>query len=59
MKLSKENQIKGTVHEVKGTVKEKAVKVTNNTDLQTDGHDERLARKVQKKLWQVEKVLER
>ena len=54
-----EGWIKGTFHEVKGKVKEKAGKVTNNPDLKAEGHAEKLGGKVQKKLGQMEHVLEK
>jgi len=44
---------------VKGTVKEKAGQVTKNTDLEDKGHAEKLAGKVQKKVGQIEQVLEK
>jgi uncharacterized protein YjbJ (UPF0337 family) len=42
---------------VKGKVKEKAGQLTNNSDLETEGQEEKLGGKVQKKIRQVEKVL--
>jgi hypothetical protein len=36
-------------HEVKGKVKEKAGQLTNNIDLEADGQDKKIHRKVQKK----------
>jgi uncharacterized protein YjbJ (UPF0337 family) len=50
---------KASVDEVKGNVKEKAGKVTNNPDLKAEGHAEKLRGKVQKKLGQMEHVLEK
>ena len=44
---------------MKGNVKEKAGKVANNPDLKSEGHAEELRGKVQKKLGQVEQVLEK
>jgi uncharacterized protein YjbJ (UPF0337 family) len=40
-------------------VKEKAGKVTNNPDLKAEGHAEKLRGKVQKKLGQMEHVLDK
>jgi len=37
MKSSTENEAKGKFHEVKGKIKEKAGKATNNPDLEVDG----------------------
>ena len=59
MKASEDDQIKGTFHEVKGTLKEKAGKVTNNPDLTGEGQGEKLAGKIQKKVGQIERVLEK
>lgn len=58
MKPSTKDQIAGKAHELKGAVKEAAGKATNNPDLETEGQAENLAGKVQKKVGQVEKVLE-
>ncbi len=59
MKPSNEDQIKGTAHEVKGTLKEKAGELLHNPDLQAEGQDEALAGKVQQKVGQIEKVFEK
>jgi uncharacterized protein YjbJ (UPF0337 family) len=59
MKPSTKDQIKGKFHEVKGEVKKKAGQVTNNPDLKAEGQAENLAGKIQKKVGQIEKVLEK
>jgi uncharacterized protein YjbJ (UPF0337 family) len=59
MKASTENEIAGKVHEVKGEIKEKAGRLTNDPDLEGDGFGEKIAGKVQKKIGQVEKVIEK
>jgi uncharacterized protein YjbJ (UPF0337 family) len=59
MKESTKDQLKGTAHEVKGKIKEKAGQVTNDPDLKAEGQAENLVGKVQKKVGQVEKVLEK
>ena len=59
MKSSTKDQVEGKLHEVKGEVKEKIGKVTNNPDLAAEGKGEKLSGKVQKKVGQVEKVLEK
>jgi uncharacterized protein YjbJ (UPF0337 family) len=59
MKPSTNDQIKGNLHELKGKVKEKAGKLTNNPNLAAEGQDENFAGKVQKKVGQIEKVLEK
>jgi uncharacterized protein YjbJ (UPF0337 family) len=59
MKPSTEDEIAGRVHEVKGTIKEKVGKSTDDTDLEGEGIGEKIAGKVRKKIGQVEKVLEK
>jgi uncharacterized protein YjbJ (UPF0337 family) len=57
MKPSTENEIAGKVHEVKGTIKEKVGKLTDDPDLEGEGIGEKIAGKVRKKIGQVEKVV--
>ena len=59
MKASRKDDVAGKIHEVKGTVKEKVGKLTNNPDLEAEGAVEKVAGKVQKKIGQVKKVLGR
>jgi uncharacterized protein YjbJ (UPF0337 family) len=59
MKPSTEDQIKGSLHELKGKAKVKAGQVTNNPDLAAEGQNEKVAGKVQKKIGQIEQVLEK
>jgi uncharacterized protein YjbJ (UPF0337 family) len=59
MKQSSKDQAEGTIHEVKGKVKEKVGRATNNPNLQDEGTDEKVAGKVQKKVGQVERVFEK
>jgi uncharacterized protein YjbJ (UPF0337 family) len=54
-----EDEIAGRVHEVKGTIKEKVGKLTNDPDLEGEGIGEKIAGKIQKKIGQVEKVFEK
>jgi len=58
MKPSSQNQIKGAFHEVKGKTKQALGRVTNNPNLEVEGQAEKIAGKVQKKVGQIEKVLE-
>jgi uncharacterized protein YjbJ (UPF0337 family) len=58
MKNSTKDQAEGTLHEVKGKVKEKLGHATNNPRLQNEGTNEKVGGKIQKKVGQVEKVLE-
>jgi uncharacterized protein YjbJ (UPF0337 family) len=59
MKTSTKDQIEGKFHELKGDAKQKAGQVTNNPNLETKGQTEKVAGKVQKKVGQIEKVLEK
>jgi uncharacterized protein YjbJ (UPF0337 family) len=56
-KPSTKDQAEGTLHDLKGTVKEKAGQVMNDPDLEAEGQAEKIAGKVQKKVGEVEKVL--
>ena len=59
MKPSSKDKVAGTIHEVKGAVKEKVGRLTNNPDLEIEGAVEKVAGSVQKKIGQVKKVLGR
>jgi uncharacterized protein YjbJ (UPF0337 family) len=59
MKPSTKDQIEGKLHEVKGKVREQVGQGTNNPDLAAEGQAEKLGGKVQKKVGQIEKVLEK
>ncbi|MGA2194098.1 MAG: CsbD family protein [Bryobacteraceae bacterium] len=59
MNPSTNDQIEGTFHEVKGKIKQKAGQMANNPDLESEGQVENLGGKVQQKVAQVEKVLEK
>jgi uncharacterized protein YjbJ (UPF0337 family) len=59
MKPSIENEIAGKVLEVKGKIKEKVGRLTNDPDLEGEGIGEKIAGKVQKKIGQLEKVVEK
>jgi len=59
MKPSTTDQIQGALHELKGDVKKKAGQVTNNPNLEAEGQSEKVAGKIQKKIGQIEKVLEK
>ena len=56
MKNSSKDQAAGKAHEVKGAVKQKLGRVTNDPQLESEGLDEKISGKVQKKIGQVEKV---
>ncbi len=59
MKDSTKDKAKGKVHEVKGSVKEKAGRATNNPNLEAEGQDEKISGTIQKKVGDVEKVFEK
>ena len=58
MKQSTKDKAKGTFREVKGKVKEKVGRATNNPDLEAEGLGEKIGGKVRKAIGQVEKVLD-
>jgi uncharacterized protein YjbJ (UPF0337 family) len=57
MKPSTKDEVAGKIHEVKGAVKEKVGKLTNDPDLEAEGIVEKVAGKIQHKIGQVKKVL--
>jgi len=56
MKSSSRDKAEGTLHEVKGKVKEVVGEITDNSELEAEGTDEKIAGKVQKKIGEVKKV---
>jgi uncharacterized protein YjbJ (UPF0337 family) len=59
MKDSTKDKVAGAVHEAKGAVKEKIGRSTNDPALETEGTDEKVGGKIQKKVGDVEKVFEK
>jgi uncharacterized protein YjbJ (UPF0337 family) len=59
MKASTKDQVQGKYHEASGAVKEKIGSAIGKPNLEARGQDEKVAGKVQKKVGQVEKVLEK
>jgi uncharacterized protein YjbJ (UPF0337 family) len=59
MKDSTRDKIAGTVHQVKGAVKEKVGRANNDPALANEGTDERVGGKIQKKVGDIEKVFEK
>jgi uncharacterized protein YjbJ (UPF0337 family) len=57
MKSSTKDQAEGTLHELKGKIKEVAGKLSDNPELEAEGTGEKIAGKVQEKIGQVKKVL--
>ena len=56
-KPSTKDQLEGSLHDLKGSVKQKAGQMVNDPDLEAEGETEKIAGKIQKKIGQVEKVL--
>ena len=59
MTQSTKDQIEGTLHKAKGTVKETLGQVLNSPGLTAEGQDEKLDGKVQTKVGQIKKVFEK
>ncbi len=58
MKNSTKDQVQGKLHQVKGTLKEKAGQIINSPGLEAEGQMEKTAGKVQQKVGQIEEVLD-
>lgn len=59
MTNSTKDKIQGTIHEVKGSVKEKMGQVTSNPTLTGKGKSEKVAGTLQKKMGEIEEVFEK
>jgi uncharacterized protein YjbJ (UPF0337 family) len=59
MKQSTKDEIKGNLQAAKGSIKKTVGQVTRNPNLTAQGQNEKLAGKVQRKVGQIEKVLEK
>ncbi len=59
MNQSTKDEIKGNLQAAKGTIKETVGQVTHNPNLTAQGQNEKLAGKVQRKVGQIENVLEK
>ena len=59
MKTSTKDHAEGTFHQIKGKIKEVAGKLSDNPKLEGEGLGEKIAGQVQKKVGQVERVLEK
>ena len=57
MKSSTKDQVEGTFHHMKGTLKEGAGKLSDNKELEAEGAGEKISGTVQEKIGQVKKVL--
>jgi len=56
---STHDHAEGTVHQVKGAIKEKIGQLTNNPDLEAEGTAEKFNGKVEQKVGDVKKVFEK
>jgi len=59
MKQSTDDKVKGSVHELKGTIKRKVGSLTNDKGLEAEGIVEEVGGKIQKKIGQAEKAVEK
>ncbi len=59
MTSSAQDQLKGKFHEVKGTIKQKTGELTRDPGLEAEGQGEKLAGKIQNKVGQIKRVLEK
>lgn len=59
MKDSTKDELKGKAHEVKGAVKETVGQIIGNKKLEAEGHNEKKVGKIQTKIGQIEKVLDK
>jgi uncharacterized protein YjbJ (UPF0337 family) len=57
MKSSIVNRVEGEVHEVRGTIKEKMGRLTNDPKTQAEGFTEKVAGKIQKKIGRAQKFV--
>jgi len=57
MNSSTRDKVEGKFHDVKGTIKEAAGKLTDNSKLKAEGTAEKIAGKVQAKIGEVKQVL--
>ena len=57
MAQSTKDKVEGTAHEVKGAIKEKIGRATNDPDMEGEGTGEKVGGKVQKKVGDVEKAV--
>ena len=59
MKSSTRDNAEGKMHQVKGTIKEVAGRIVGNDDLEDEGKDENTEGKIQEKLGQIKKVMDK
>jgi uncharacterized protein YjbJ (UPF0337 family) len=59
MKSSTKDNAEGKLHQVKGTIKEVAGRIVGDSDLESEGKEEHLEGKIQEKLGQIKKVMDK
>lgn len=59
MKDSTKDAAEGTFHELKGAIKGQVGKLTNDASLEAGGIVEKISGKIQKKVAQVEQIIEK
>ncbi|MDO9264034.1 MAG: CsbD family protein [Desulfosalsimonadaceae bacterium] len=59
MKSSTKDNAEGKMHQVKGTIKEVAGRIVGNKDLEGEGKDENSKGKIQEKLGEIKKVMDK
>jgi uncharacterized protein YjbJ (UPF0337 family) len=59
MKSSIANRLAGELHEAKGKFKEKVGQMTNDPETETEGLTEKVAGKIQKRIGQAQKVVQK
>jgi len=59
MKSSTKDNVEGKMHQAKGAIKEVAGKMVNNRDLEVEGKVEKIDGKVQEKIGQFEKIVDK
>ncbi len=59
MSPSTKDHVEGTLHEVSGAIKEKVGQVLNNPALEVEGRNEGEAGTLQKKVAEIEKIIEK
>jgi len=59
MKSSTKDNAEGKMHQVKGTIKEVAGRLVGNKDLEGEGKDENTDGKIQEKLGEIKKVMDK
>jgi uncharacterized protein YjbJ (UPF0337 family) len=58
MNSSTKDQVEGKLHEIKGDIKKRAGRITDNPNMVAEGQSEKFKGRVQKKVGQIEKVFE-